>query len=361
MKRPWQEALRANFPHLDFLSQEPLAAYTTVAIGGPAELLWVAQSFEDLLAVLRFCQTDKIAYTLLGAGSNTLIADSGLKGLVVINRTRQIALLPLQVESAQLLQNWEVRWHTERAEETKKLFDYYDGQEPKQLVRLDAGTPLNYAFISLLAQGVTGLEFFTLIPATIGGAVYNNIHGAHRFFGEFVVSVEVLTPRGKLLNLSASRLEFAYDYSRFHQSGEVILRVTLCLPRGPVQKARQASQAWAQEKRSQPAHSLGCIFQNLSATEQTQAQLPSASVGYLIDRVLGLKGHRIGDAQISLHHAAFIENLGQATAKDYLALIRLVRQRARETLQLELRPEIFFRGFTKQELAEIEPTQKGER
>ena len=113
------------------------------------------------------------------------------------------------------------------------------------------------------------------------------------------------------------------------------------------------AQEWAVRKKIQPQNSLGCVFQNISPDEQKRLELPTPSIGYMVEHALNLQSLQKGDAVVSPKHAAFIENIGSATAADYLKIIRTIIDAAQEKLGIKLKPEIFFLGFTDQELAGI--------
>ncbi len=165
--------------------------------------------------------------------------------------------------------------------------------------------------------------------------------------------MRVLGPDNEVVTLTGTACDFDYDYSRFHHTQETILSAQLRLWKGDVPRARQTVTEWAKRKSRQPACSLGCVFQNLSAREQSQLQLPTPSIGYIIDQVLQLKGFRVGGAQISTTHAAFIENIGESTAQNYLNVVLHIHDTAYKRLGLKLKPEIFFRGFQAEELAPL--------
>ena len=229
--------------------------------------------------------------------------------------------------------------------------NYEENEAVPVLVEVDSGTALPVLIQQLVQQGITGLQWFTKIPASLGGAVVNNIHGGTHYISEFVESVTVLTAAGTIQTLFADQLEFAYDFSRFHHSEEYILSVRLRLFRGDQRRAQQLITDWSRQKQRQPARSLGCVFQNISAEEQLQHSLPTPSIGYIVDQKLHLAGLRIGDAEISQQHAAFIVNTGAATAVEYLELIKRIHEGVKEKFGISLKPEIFFKGFKPSELA----------
>ena len=164
-------------------------------------------------------------------------------------------------------------------------------------------------------------------------------------------SVEFIDKNCEILSIDASRLGFAYDYSDFHHLDAFILSVTLKLKQGDGKKGLEKVAYLAKMKAHHPPNSLGCIFQNLSSHSQKMLNLPTNSSGYLIDKVLQLGQLRIGNAQVSPKHAGFIENIGHATSDDYLKIIKTITGKAKTQLGIDLKSEIFYRGFNQTELA----------
>lgn len=350
------EQLTSTFPEQKFLAEEPLARYTTVGIGGPAEVFTRVNSTETLKQLAQFCFAEQIPVTVLGWGANTLIADRGLRGLVIRNEAAEIAVHETLPDTLNEPVKTDARWGADDTTGSKK-YDLADLQyeeaatdAERVLVTLASGVSLPMAINVLLAKGVTGLQWYARIPASVGGAIYNNIHGGKHFIAELLNSVTILTAHGQLKTYKPTELEFAYDYSLFHKNTDVILSAEFLLYKGDVAAARAISLEWAQRKQIQPQNSLGCVFQNISAAEQEQLGVPTPSIGYLIEHELGLQGYSVGGAQVSPKHAAFIENTGTATAADYLAVIREIITKSQEKLGVTLKPEIFFLGFTDQEL-----------
>lgn len=247
---------------------QSLAECTTFKIGGPAENFCIAKTTNDLRKAVEIAKTNHWPFYILGQGSNVLISDAGIKGLVIKNATDRIKILP----------------------------DYQ--------VELDSGVFLPKAIFYLLSRGLTGLEVFSGIPATVGGATSVKMHGVGALWEDFVVKV--------------NRYE------------GIILSVVIQLQSGDKATALAKAKAISANKAHQPQKSAGCIFKNIDG----------ASSGYLIDKQLHLKGKRIGQAIISLKHANFIENLGGATANDVLQLIKFVQAKAKQQLNLDLPLEI---------------------
>lgn len=350
--------LEAAFPTLEFVENEPLSAHTTVGIGGPAELFVQVSDQSSFEALAEYVQKHSVPITLLGWGANTLISDHGIDGLVLKNAAQHIEIVPTE-EASTLPEPIAIaataRWGESQSNSADP--DPLASSAEYRTVFVGAGTALPACITRLATQDLVGLEWFARIPATIGGAVYNNIHGATHLFSDFVQAVSIVDESGEKKLLTPNELEFGYDTSRFHHTTEIILGAYVRLKVGNGAEAIKQARGWAEKKAHQPSRSLGCIFQNLTPEEQAAHQLPTASVGYLIDKVLGLKGLRIGDAAISEAHCAFIENTGQATASEYLAVIAKIMTTAAAELDLHLKPEIFFKGFTADELATLNTTR----
>lgn len=293
----------------NFTKNEPLKNHTTFKVGGPAEYFFQAKTNKDLIKAVTYARENKIDFMILGAGSNVLFSDKGIKGLVIKNQTNQIT--PLE----------------------------------NGLVKIDSGVRLPLAIFSLLNQDLVGLEHFVGIPATIGGATYMNIHGGDKFFADYLVKAEILDENNQLKTVDKNYFNFKYDYSILHDNNHILLSVTLKLKQEPSQKSKLKAQEKLKSKSHHPQKSAGCIFQNLTKQQQQKLKLPYPSIGYIIDKVLNLKGTTIGDAIISTNHAGFIENLGQAKSGDVLKLIDLIKKTAKEKLDLDLKLEIETLGF----------------
>lgn len=352
----WKDQLEEACPTITFLQNEPLSHHTTVGIGGPAELFCVVRSKLELVAVLKAAIQLHIPLTILGWGANTLIADRGLTGLVIKNMANAVRILDkptLMPEYTPITARWKAATADTRMPQFQDI-DYDESQEEKVYLEIESGASLPVLIQQLLQQGITGLQWFAKIPATLGGAVVNNIHGGTHYISEYVLSVDIIDNSGNERTLKATELEFAYDFSRFHHSGEHIVSVEMQLYRGDQKKAQQVITDWSRQKQKQPAKSLGCVFQNISNEEQLKLDVPTPSIGYLVDQKLHLSGKMIGGAQISKDHAAFIVNTGSAKASEYLELLKLIHTQVKKMYGISLKPEIFFKGFTSPELDFLE-------
>jgi len=251
----------------------------------------------------------------------------------------------------------QARWEADSKQGTFKYefkdLNYDESDKPRVLVEIDAGVSLNQAIVMLISQSITGLQWYARIPSTIGGAVYNNIHGGTHFLSEVIESVIVMDENGEVSELTKEAVNLGYDESRFHHSNEIILSAKFSLFKGDAQKAKYVVKEWSKRKSIQPANSLGCTFKNISNKEKEDLGYPTTSVGYIVEHILKLKGFSIGRASISEYHCAFIENKGHATSADYLNVIKTVIKKAKDKTGLIIVPEIFFLGFKKLELEGI--------
>ena len=303
-------ALESCVPATAIREREPLARYTTFQVGGPADWFVEIRSLGELTGVMRACRTAGVPVTVLGGGSNVVVADAGLRGVVL--RLRLCGM----------------------------------SQVTSTIVRAEAGATMNGFVRWTIARAIAGLEAWAGTPGTVGGAVFGNAHYGGRNIGELVVDGLVVTPEAELGTLSRSQLAFAYDTSRLQTSGEVLVWADFAVARGVPDELRAAARAsLAHRKQTQPLAmpSAGCLFQNPDPARDRVPEGVPASAGALVDRA-GLKGHRIGGAMISPVHANFVVNDGHATARDIFQLAEAARAAVRERFGVELRNEVVFLG-----------------
>jgi UDP-N-acetylmuramate dehydrogenase len=313
---------------------EPLAKYSTIGIGGNANQLVSVKNSRQLDKAIMLAKSHVHQFIIIGKGSNIIFTDSGYDGLVIINTSRTWKVIGKHKERKPKSLT-KTRFKSLQSEITA----HDDTNAPDTRIRVDSGVKIDYLRKAMYKEGITGLEWFAGIPSTVGGAIYMNMHGGEYFFGDLVESAHITDGYNKR-KVDKDYFRFDYDWSILHKTGEIILDADLSLKKGNIEKAQLLAKKWAKAKSFQPRRSAGCIFRNLSTDEQLNLNLPTPSVGYIIDQVLELKGKRIGDAIISPHHAAFIENLGQATAHDVFSLIELVKREAKSKLGVELKEEV---------------------
>ncbi len=353
-KLEYQELTNALGSDIVF-ADEPLSKHSTVGIGGPADIFCTPKTKDQLIKIIKLSREMHLPITMLGWGANTLISDLGIRGVVIRNMAKDISIIDnnkihKQTNNRDLSGNFtQSRWEPFENEEVTKLYefkdlDYDESKSDKITVIMDSGVDLPYAINYTISNKITGLQWYSRIPGTIGGSIFNNIHGGTHFISEVVNSVEIIDVNNNIVNLQKNDLNFDYDSSRFHTSREIILSVEFELFKGDAERAKHVAIEWAKRKAIQPSNSLGCVFKNLTADQKEQLGLPTTSFGYVIEHVLQMQGFRIGDAKISDKHKAFIENLGNATAKDYLAVIQSIQQKTIEKLGFKPELEIFLLG-----------------
>lgn len=323
-----------------------LAPYTTLKIGGPADYFIQTQSTPELIDILE--STDIRPITILGNGSNVLISDDGIRGLVIKNSSTEIKIGNCELEIGNFSQTYTQRQENEPEKylDFSKI-DYDESGLPISQVEISSGCPLPYLISWTLDHGLTGLQWFAYIPGTIGGAVLHNIHGGSYHIADYIKSVKCFDLNTKaVIEYQKSDLSWEYEKSFFINNPQlIILSATLNLFHGDTRKAKQVRDAWiAQKIKVQPMNSPGSAFANPALEICQKIWGEQKSAGWIIDHELGLKDFKIGDAQISLQHSNFFINASKATATDYKKLIDHVQKLVRDRFGFDLIPEIKFLG-----------------
>ena len=305
-----------------FQKNTPLAPLTTLKLGGPADLYYEARTVEDLVGAVTKARELGIPITMLGGGSNVLIGDKGIRGLVVKNNTGTITIRGMKGK-------------------------YHGGQARGSVfVEADSGVVFNKLVRFTVEEGLGGLEAHLGLPGTVGGAIFMNSKWTNpvSYVGDVVYQVTILTLQNEVNIVDRSYFHFAYDTSIIQKTGDIVLRVVFTLvPKDKQLLWEVANQSIAYRRASQPqgVKSPGCTFRNISKAQAITAATPNhtTSAGFLVDHV-GLKGKAVGDAQISPVHANFIINNGRARARDVVELIELARVKVKEQFGMELEEEI---------------------
>jgi UDP-N-acetylmuramate dehydrogenase len=289
----------------------PLAALTTFKVGGTADWLVTVRSGEDIRRALAAARELGLPVTVLGGGSNVLIADAGLRGLVI-------------------------RVH---GGDAVKLDATH--------VRADGGMTINGLVRWTIGRGIAGLEAWAGTPGTVGGAVYGNAHFRGRLISELISSVTLASAAGDVREVPVEEMEFGYDYSRLHRTREIVIAAVFKVGEGAPEALRAvARESLAFRKRTQPLESAsaGCIFQNPDPVHDVVPRGIPPSAGALVDRA-GLKNARTGRARVSTTHANFIVNEGGATASEVRDLIDRCKSDVESRFGVRLREEIVYLGF----------------
>ena len=296
--------------------QAPLARLTTFRVGGPAEWLLETRAIDEIVIALRAAHTAGIRVTMLGGGSNVLVSDAGIAGLVIHPRGGDAC------------------------------------QVGHGRVRADAAMTINGLVRWTVNHGLAGLEAWAGTPGTVGGAIFGNAHFGGRLIGELVDEVRLARRDGTAFDISAREMAFGYDRSRLQDTGEILLSAIFRVTAGDPAALRQTARAsLAFRKRTQPLDtpSAGCVFQNPQPGIDRVPDGVPWSAGALVDRA-GLKGIAEGGARVSPTHGNFIVNEGHATAADIRTLIERCKAAVRDRFAVELREEIVYLG-------EFEPIQ----
>jgi len=304
------EDLASQLDPSRLVRDEPIAPYTTFRIGGPADLFYSADSADDLAHAITAARRTGVPFFLLGLGANILVGDRGFRGLVIRNRAR--------------------------------YFEFHDDGH----LYAESGVVMAELIPQAVEHGWSGLEHYVGIPSTVGGAVWQNLHflspaperDRTMFIAEVVDSCNILNADGDRCTVDREYLQFGYDDSVFHHRADYALAVTFQLEKGDpavMHRIIQENLSWrgARHPWLQFHPSAGSIFRKIEGV----------GAGRLIDQ-LGMKGYRIGGAQISHIHANIMVNLGSATARDVRELIALAQQRVKDELGHDLTPEIAFVG-----------------
>lgn len=294
----FQRKTEEIYPGISLRFWEPLEKHTSFRIGGPAEVMAFPKNREELAELLKkSCLWDRKP-VILGAGTNVLAPDEGMKGLIIC------------------------------------LKDCLDGMELLQEHRLlvFAGVTMARAAVFAAKNGLSGLEFAHGIPGTVGGGVYMNAGAYGSDISRVCVSAEIMDREGNMRTVSAQELDFSYRHSALEDTGEIVVSATFRLTPAEPEKIREKmKELQAKRLASQPLNypSAGSAF------KRPQGGYAAA----LIDQA-GLKGFRVGDAAISEKHGGFAVNLGKATAEDMKTLLKEVSKKVESQSGIHLEPEI---------------------
>jgi UDP-N-acetylmuramate dehydrogenase len=288
----------------------PLAPLTTFHVGGAADYLFEARSADEVVAAVGAARARGLGVTVLGGGSNVLVSDAGVRGLVILARDRSVE------------------------------------QIGDRAVRAGAGLTINGLVRWTVGHGLAGLEAWAGTPGTVGGAIHGNAHFQGRNIGDLVREVRVVSLDGAESDVEARDMAFGYDTSRLQRSREIALSAVFIVQRGEPDALRAvARSSLAFRKRTQPLDvpSAGCIFQNPDPAHDRVPEGIPPSAGALVDRA-GLKGQQDGGARVSPVHGNFIVHDGTATAADIRRLVERCKREVQTRFGVRLREEIVYLG-----------------
>ena len=295
VERIWKGAVHWN---------RPLASCSTLGVGGPAEALIFPENEKELVDLLQDLRQQALPWQVIGRGSNILVADRGLPGVVIVLGSR-FAAITRERESGQ------------------------------ELVRAEAGCSLPTLVRWCAEQGLSGFEFAVGIPGSVGGAVVMNAGAWGSDMSGVLDSFVIVDESGRRQDLAAAAETFGYRRWQSRAKSVVVAARFKVRPAERLAIETRCRRYLQERKEKQPqSPSAGSFFKNP----------PGQAAGRLIEQA-GLKGTRIGGAMVSPRHANFLVNTGRATAEDFVSLMRLVQNRVRESAGIELEPEVQLLGF----------------
>lgn len=288
------QLIKKRFPWIKI--NEPLKNHCTFGIGGPADFFYELTNVEELPELIKFADENHIPHFVFAAGANILFLDKGFRGLVIQNLSSNIRV-------------------------------------DNETITADSGALLKEIIEKGMEAGLTGLEPLFGIPGTIGGAIFGNAGVPGTEIADFVVKVSCFNIEEGIRVYTKDEMDFLYRSSRIKKQGkDLILGVTLKLKKGNKKKSKKQIDGMVEARATKHplGKTCGSLFKN---------PLPDKPAGMLIDQA-GLKGLRIGGAQISEKHGNFFLNLGNATAKDVLELAKIAKEKVREKFGIALEEEV---------------------
>ncbi len=303
------DKLATVIPAETILLEEPMKKHTTFRIGGNADM-FVSPEIEKIPEIVALAKECDVPVTVIGNGSNLLVGDKGIRGLVlaISKGADRVVVQPEGTELVACAEGNKVR------------------------IQADAGALLSKVAAEAARNRLTGFEFAAGIPGTIGGAVVMNAGAYGGEIKDVLVSARVLTPDGNVLELSNEELNLSYRHSCIPEHGYIVLDAVLELERGDEAQIRGAMEDFKGrriEKQPLEYPSAGSTFKRPE--------------GYFAGKLIQdaqLRGYRVGGAQVSEKHCGFVINADNATAQDVLRLIEDVKQKVYEEFQVELEPEV---------------------
>ncbi len=289
--------LRGVLNESQILLNEPMKYHTTFQIGGPADYLLLPSSVAQVVAVFKLIRAYELPLTVLGNGSNILVLDNGIRG-VVVKFDEQMSALSVR----------------------------------RGTVYAGSGALLKNLSKFAASNALTGLEFAVGIPGSVGGAVFMNAGAYDGEIGRVVSAVTAVTQDGKVVKYKADEVQFGYRHSIFQENKQVICEVEFSLRKGePAAIYAKMAELTSRRESKQPLE--------MPSAGSTFKRPPGYFAGTLIEET-GLKGFTVGGAQVSLKHAGFVVNVGEATASDVLRLISEVQRQVFEKHGVKLHPEV---------------------
>lgn len=316
-----------------------MSKYTTLGIGGPAEVFYIARTTKELVKAIKLARQLRIPYFILGSGSNILVSDKGISGLTIKNQSTRNWFYCSSKRSAS---------RTAIGRTSRLLLRQSSGfaqriksnDLPHVNIFTESGTLLSKLVQLAVENSLTGLEMLAGIPGTLGAAIVGNAGTKEGSIGDVIEKVTVLGEDKNISEVGPDDCNFSYRSSRFKKNNEIILSAVLKLKKGKKTKIEERIKRVLNQRKNQPCgKSAGSIFKNPPLRPRASPGQAGKSAGALIEQA-GLKGYNIDNAEISKEHANFIFNKGEAKTSDVLKLISLVKKKVWEKFRIKLEEEI---------------------
>ena len=302
MEQEFQNELQQIITHGAFFVNEPMSRHTTFGIGGPADIFVDVSSADEIRQICRLARSREVPFFIVGNGSNLLVSDEGIRGLVI---------------------------HLGRS--------FSEVERDGEIIKAQAGASLGKIARVALDASLTGFEFAAGIPGSFGGAVSMNAGAYGGEMKDILVDVDLLTPQGEIITLKAEEMDLSYRHSIVFDENYIVLGARIRLQQGKEQEIREKMDQLARaRKEKQPLEypSAGSTFKR--------------PTGYFAGKLIqdaGLKGYTVGGAMVSEKHAGFVVNHGGATAQEVRFLICQVQKKIQDKFGVHMEPEVRFLGF----------------
>ncbi|MCD4785418.1 MAG: UDP-N-acetylmuramate dehydrogenase [Candidatus Eremiobacteraeota bacterium] len=290
---------------IQFKKNIPLSRHTTFKIGGPADYFIAVRSIKKLKQVVEYANENGMPFLFIGGGSNLLVCDRGVRGIVIKNGIKGIRRKGNSIIARS-------------GEKLSRIVDF------------------------AMQNRLSGLEFASGIPGTLGGAVYGNAGAYGKCMGDVLVKAKIMKRDGNILDVDNDYFHFLYRWSGLKNSGGMLLEAEISLSPGCGEDiCCEIERIVAERRRKHPAHDVGCAgsyFKNLDPPRPGARRI---AAGKLLEQV-GAKAMRVGNAVVFEGHANFLTNPGGAKCEDMLKLVDLLKKRVKERFGIELKEEIIY-------------------
>ncbi|MEZ7892101.1 MAG: UDP-N-acetylmuramate dehydrogenase [Candidatus Wallbacteria bacterium] len=308
---------------------EKMSGHTTFMIGGPADAYFEAYSPASITNIVKLARQNDIPYFFLGGGSNLLVNDNGIPGIVIKNKYKDIKIV--NGDSPDFLIWKKINKQHEKMIDSNTVF-----------VNVSTGTKLSELVDFACENGLSGCEYFAGIPGTVGGAIYGNAGAYGRSIGDILLFSTLLDSKGEIVCAPNEYFEFSYRFSKLKTNKDLVLSAMLKLTRGDKTAIKaQVEKIISERHQKHPPEqigSAGSYFKNVAPCDPKHRRI---AAGYFLDQA-GVKGMKLGNASIYEKHANFIINPGGASANEVLTLAKTMKTKVLEKFGVLLEEEVLY-------------------